>query len=46
VVLVTALAGLAGRSGKDFDAVLGKPVQREALVTAAETAILASARRE
>lgn len=45
VVLVTAQPGLAGRAAADFDAVLGKPVQREALVTAAETAILNSARR-
>ena len=40
VILVTALAGVAGRSGQVFDSVLGKPVQREALVSAAETAIL------
>jgi PAS domain S-box-containing protein len=40
VVLVTALADLPGRHDGLFDAVLGKPVQREALVAAAETAIL------
>lgn len=45
ILLVTALPGIAGRDGEEFDAVLGKPIQREALVTAAETAILGSARR-
>lgn len=39
-ILVTALAGTAGRSGAAFDAVLAKPVTREALVLAAERAIL------
>ncbi|MCX7300635.1 MAG: PAS domain S-box protein [Rhodobacterales bacterium] len=42
IVLVTALPGWKGRSGKDgapFAAVLGKPVTREALVTTAEAAI-------
>ena len=45
ILLVTALAGFAGRDGDVFDAVLGKPIQREALVTAAETAILGSAHK-
>ncbi len=40
VILVTALAGIAGRAGAGFDAVLAKPVDRVALVNAAETAIL------
>jgi PAS domain S-box-containing protein len=42
VVLVTALPGWQGRSssgGSPFAAVLGKPISRDALVTAAETAI-------
>ena len=42
VVLVTALAGIAGRAGADFDAVLPKPIDRAALVLAAESAILRS----
>ncbi len=41
VVLVTALAGAGWREGATFDAVLPKPVGREALVIAVETAILA-----
>lgn len=40
VILVTALAGLSGRRGAGFVAVLGKPVDRNALVHAAESAIL------
>lgn len=40
VILVTALAGIAGRAGAGFDTVLAKPVDRAALVMAAETAIL------
>jgi CheY-like chemotaxis protein len=40
VILVTALAGVAGRDGAAFDAILAKPVDRNALVAAAETAIL------
>jgi PAS domain S-box-containing protein len=40
VILVTALAGVAGRTGARFAAVLGKPVDRNALVQSAETAIL------
>jgi len=40
VILVTALAGISGRAGAGFDAVLAKPVDRAALVMAAETAIL------
>lgn len=42
VILVTALAGIAGRAGARFHAVLAKPVDRTALVMAAETAILRS----
>lgn len=42
VILVTALAGISGRAGAQFDAVLAKPVDRTALVLAAETAILRS----
>ena len=42
VILVTALAGIAGRAGTGFDSVLPKPVARAALVMAAETAILRS----
>lgn len=42
VILVTALAGISGRAGAAFDAVLAKPVDRTALVMAAETAILRS----
>jgi CheY-like chemotaxis protein len=42
VILVTALAGIAGRSGERFDAVLPKPIDRSELVKAAETAILRS----
>jgi CheY-like chemotaxis protein/two-component sensor histidine kinase len=45
VILVTALAGVAGRDGAAFDAILAKPVDRNALVTAAETAILRSSRK-
>jgi signal transduction histidine kinase len=44
ILLVTALPGFAGRAGTEFDVVLGKPVQREALVAAAESAILRSTR--
>lgn len=40
VILVTALAGVAGRHGSAFAAVLGKPVDRDALVSCAEAAIL------
>ena len=40
MILVTALAGLAGRSEALFDAVLAKPLDREALVRSAEAAIL------
>ncbi|MCO6177018.1 PAS-domain containing protein [Ciceribacter sp. RN22] len=40
VILVTALAGIAGRSGARFDAVLAKPIDRATLVKTAETAIL------
>lgn len=40
VILVTALAGLAGRTEGLFDAVLSKPLDREALVRSAEAAIL------
>ena len=40
VILVTALAGLAGRSEAPFDAVLSKPLDRDALVRSAEAAIL------
>lgn len=42
VLLVTALAGISGRAGTQFDAVLAKPVDRAALVMAAEAAILRS----
>lgn len=42
VILVTALAGISGRAGAQFDAVLAKPVDRTALVLAAESAILRS----
>jgi PAS domain S-box-containing protein len=40
VILVTALAGAAGRDSAAFDAILAKPVNRNSLVAAAETAIL------
>jgi len=40
VILVTAFSGALGGSGAVFDAVLDKPIDREALVSAAETAIL------
>lgn len=40
VILVTALAGLAGRSEAVFDAVLPKPLDRDALVRSAEASIL------
>jgi len=46
VVLVTALAGMAGRDNGMFDAVLGKPLDKGALVNAAEIAILRANRRE
>lgn len=46
VILVTALAGVSGRAGALFDAVLPKPVDRQALVMAAETAILRAGRKE
>jgi CheY-like chemotaxis protein len=46
VVLVTALAGVAGRDTEMFDAVLGKPVEKDALVHAAEVAILRAERAE
>lgn len=39
IVLITALAGEAGRSDAAFDAVLSKPVDRDALVFEAEMAI-------
>jgi PAS domain S-box-containing protein len=42
VILVTALAGISGRAGAQFDDVLAKPVDRSTLVMAAETAILRS----
>ncbi|TGD61316.1 PAS domain S-box protein [Tabrizicola sp. WMC-M-20] len=42
VILVTALAGIAGRAGAQFDMVLAKPIDRATLVMAAETAILRS----
>ena len=45
VLLVTALAGEAGRSGADFSLVLPKPVDREALVAGAEQAILGFSER-
>lgn len=45
VILVTALAGVADRDGGAFDAVLAKPINREALVTAAESAIIRAARK-
>ncbi|MFV0490250.1 MAG: PAS domain-containing protein [Pseudorhodobacter sp.] len=40
IVLVTALAGVAGRSDEAFTTVIGKPVERETLVTASEEAIV------
>lgn len=40
VILVTALAGVAGRLGAQFDEVLSKPIDRNALVRAAEAAII------
>lgn len=46
IVLVTALAGVAGRDTGMFDAVLGKPVDKGALVTAAEAAIVFADRVE
>ncbi|MHA7826094.1 MAG: hybrid sensor histidine kinase/response regulator, partial [Roseovarius sp.] len=46
VVLVTALAGMAGRDNGMFDAVLGKPLDKAALVNAAEIAILRANGRE
>ncbi len=46
LILVTALAGIAGRTGQRFAAVLPKPVDREALVRAAESAILARESKE
>uniref|UniRef100_UPI002FDAE1F5 PAS domain S-box protein n=1 Tax=Yoonia sp. TaxID=2212373 RepID=UPI002FDAE1F5 len=46
VILVTALAGVAGRAGTRFAAVLGKPVDRNALVQSAESAIVKSNSRE
>jgi PAS domain S-box-containing protein len=45
VVLVTALAGMAGRDSGIFDAVLGKPVDKGALVAAAEAAIVRAEQR-
>lgn len=45
VLLVTALAGEAGRSGAEFSLVLPKPVDRDALVAGAEQAILGSCKR-
>jgi PAS domain S-box-containing protein len=41
VLLVTALPGIDGRSGSLFDFVLGKPINREALIAAAEQAMTA-----
>jgi len=43
VLLVTAFTGAADRVASDFDAVLAKPVSREALISAAEAAILRAA---
>ena len=40
VILVTALAGIAGRAGARFAEVLGKPVDCNVLVRSAETAIV------
>lgn len=40
IILVTALAGIEGRAGAQFDVVLAKPMDRAALVLAAETAIV------
>ncbi len=45
VILVTALAGVAGRDDSVFDTVLAKPVDRKALVAAAESAIIRRARK-
>ena len=40
ILLITALAGIAGREPGIFDAVLSKPIEKDALVRAAEIAIL------
>jgi hypothetical protein len=40
IILVTALAGVAGRHGAEFAAVLGKPVDRDVLVSRVEAAIV------
>jgi CheY-like chemotaxis protein len=40
IVLVTALAGEAGRSGALFAAVLSKPIDRQSLVLQAALALL------
>lgn len=40
VILVTAFASIAGRAGSGFEAVIAKPVDRAALVMAADTFIL------
>lgn len=45
VILVTALAGIAGRSGARFDAVLAKPVDRAMLIRAAESVLLQANRK-
>ena len=44
IVLITALAGIPGRDSAMFDAVLSKPIDKEALVRAAEVAILRAER--
>lgn len=46
IVLVTALAAMAGRDTAMFNAVLGKPVDKAALVNAAEVAIMRAKKGE
>lgn len=46
IILVTALADMAGRDTAMFDAVLSKPVDKAALVNAAENAILRAKQSE
>jgi hypothetical protein len=45
ILLITALAGIAGREPGIFNAVLSKPIDKNALVHAAVVAIIQAERR-
>lgn len=46
VLLITALAGMAGRNKGEFAAILGKPVGKDALVSTAEAVIVDASKRK